>query len=66
MYYLMDVSKTDLLNRGESFSSAEGGHIHTFSWMPFATLKEAYIYPLFIKEQIFHMPDTLTMMTEFE
>jgi hypothetical protein len=66
MYYLMDISKTDLLARGEVFSFEEGGHIHTFSWMPFEELKEAYIYPLFIKEQIFHLPETLTLMTEFE
>ena len=66
MYYLMDISKTDLLARGEVFSFEEGGHIHTFSWMLFEQLREAYIYPLFIKEQIFHLPETLTLMTEFE
>ena len=66
LYYLMDVSETDLLLRVESFSREEGGHIHTFKWMPFEHLQDEYIYPLFIKEQIFNLPETLTMMTEFE
>ena len=66
LYYLIDISSTDLLSRGESFSREEGGHIHTFEWMPFEHLRDAYIYPLFIKEQIFNLPEQLTMMTEFE
>ena len=66
LYYLIDITGTDLLSRGESFSREEGGHIHTFSWMPFEQLRDEYIYPLFIKEQIFRLPEQLTMMTEFE
>ena len=66
LYYLMDVSGTDLLSRGDRFSYAEDGHIHTFEWLPFDSLKETYLYPLFIKEQIFHMPETLTLMVEYE
>ncbi len=66
LYYLIDISGTDLLSRGESFSREEGGHIHTFCWMPFEQLRNEYIYPLFIKEHIFDLPEQLTMMTEFE
>lgn len=66
LYYLMDASGTDLLSRGERFTYAEEGHVHEFSWMPFAALRDAYIYPLFIKTQIFNLPETLTLMTEFE
>lgn len=66
LYYLIDITGTDLLSRGESFSREEGGHIHTFFWMPFEQLRDEYIYPLFIKEQIFRLPEQLTMMTEFE
>ena len=66
LYYLMDVSQTDLLARGERFTYAEEGHVHEFVWMPFERLKAEYLYPLFIKEVIFHLPETLTLMTEFE
>ena len=66
LYYLMDISGTDLLSRGETFAYEEEGHVHTFRWMPFEALEEAYIYPLFIKREIFNLPETLTMMTEFE
>ena len=66
MYYQMDVTETGLLEKGDVFSCEEGGHVHTFEWMPFEALKDAYLYPLFIKEQIFCLPETLTLMTEFE
>ena len=66
MYYLMDVTETGLLEKGDVFSYEEDGHVHTFEWMPFEALKDAYLYPLFIKEQIFCLPETLTLMTEFE
>ncbi|MBP3704922.1 MAG: NUDIX domain-containing protein [Clostridia bacterium] len=66
LYYLVDVSETDLLARGESFTREEGSDVHTFRWLPFEQLRDEYLYPLFIKEQIFHLPEQLTLMAEFE
>lgn len=34
--------------------------------MSFETLKEAYFYPLFLKEKIFALPQTLMMIEEKE
>lgn len=66
LYYLIDVSETELLSKGECFVRQEGGHTHRFEWMPFEKLRDAYLYPLFIKEQIFSLPEHLTLMTEYE
>lgn len=66
VYFLMDVSETDLLARGERFVLTEGRHIHTFEWLPFSRLKDEYFYPLFLKENIFDLPETFQIRTEEE
>ncbi|MBR3293498.1 MAG: NUDIX domain-containing protein [Oscillospiraceae bacterium] len=63
-YFLMDISQTDLLSRGESFSGAERHHRQRFCWLPFESLADAYLYPLFIKERIFELPQQLELLTE--
>lgn len=66
IYFLMDITKTDLAERGQIFISKEGKRTHTFEWLPFERLKEEYFYPLFLKDAIFHLPDHLTLRTETE
>ncbi len=66
LYFLMDITDTDLLSRGNRFISKEGSRTHTFEWLAFDRLKEEYFYPLFLKKDIFHLPDVLTIRTEIE
>ncbi len=66
IYFLVDVSGTDLLNKGDVFMGAEKNHVHVFEWLPFENLKDEYIYPLFLKEKIFDLPQTLILQTEIE
>lgn len=66
IYFLMDITGTDILSRGEFFTSSEGKRTHTFEWLPFERLKGDYFYPLFLKEEIFHLPDAFTLRTERE
>ena len=66
IYFLMDISDTDLLSRGEIFTANEGGRTHAFEWLAFDRLKDAYFYPLFLKKDIFHLPSTFTIRTELE
>ncbi len=66
IYFLMDISHTNLLARGKQFRGTELLHVHNFAWLPFAQLKDEYIYPLFIKEKIFDLPQTLVLQTEIE
>ena len=64
LYVLVDVADTDLLSRGETFTTTEDAQINTFRWVDFAELEHMYLYPLFIKKEIFHLPDSLQLITE--
>ena len=64
MYVLVDVSGTDLMERGEEFSTREDGQVNTFRWVEFEKLEGMYLYPLFIKRAIFDLPESLQMITE--
>lgn len=66
IYFLMDITETDLLTRGSVFTSKEGHRTHTFEWLEFNRLKNEYFYPLFLKKDIFNIPDEFTIRTEFE
>ena len=66
IYFLMDISGTDLLVRGERFTAKEGHRTHTFEWLAFDRLKNEYFYPSFLKEDIFNLPNVFTIRTEIE
>ena len=66
IYYLMDITDTDLLSRGKTFTVSEGPRTHSFEWLPFERLKDEYFYPLFLKKDIFNLPDVFTIRTEVE
>lgn len=64
LYFLMDISNTDILSKGERFTLKEHHHTHDFEWLDFERLKNEYFYPLFLKEDIFNLPDVFTLNTE--
>lgn len=66
IYFLMDITETDLLTRGSVFTSKEGHRTHTFEWLEFDRLKSEYFYPLFLKKDIFNLPDEFTIRIEME
>ena len=66
LYFLMDFAGTDLLARGQSFRRDEGVHSHQFTWLPFESLSDAYFYPIFLKKEIFHLPEAFALRTEVE
>ena len=66
IYFLMDISDTDLLSRGKTFTANEGRRRHSFEWLEFARLQDEYFYPLFLKKDIFSLPDVFTIRTENE
>ncbi|MBQ8135500.1 MAG: NUDIX domain-containing protein [Clostridia bacterium] len=66
LYFLVDISKTDLSARGESFILNEGEKSHRFDWLKFEELETKYFYPLFLKKEIFHLPESLKMITIYE
>lgn len=66
IYFLMDISDTDLLSRGKIFTSNEAQRSHKFEWLEFDRLKNEYFYPLFLKKDIFNIPNVFTICTEIE
>ena len=64
LYILVDVTNTDLLSRGNTFSTTEGTQTNTFRWVDFKDLQNMYLYPLFIKKEIFCLPESLQLITE--
>ena len=66
IYFLMDISETDLLERGNVFTVNEGKRTHAFEWLSFDRLEDEYFYPLFLKKEIFNLPNEFTIRTEIE
>ena len=66
IYFLMEITGTDLLSRGNRFTTKEGQRTHTFVWLEFENLQDAYFYPAFLKKEIFNLPDVFTIRTEIE
>ena len=66
IYFLMDISQTDLLSKGDRFTLHERNHTHDFEWLPFERLSQEYFYPVFLKTAIFDLPDHFTLRTEYE
>lgn len=66
IYFLMDITATGLLEKGDKFTSKEGHRTHIFEWLEFDRLKDEYFYPLFLKKDIFNLPEAFTIRTEIE
>ncbi len=66
IYFLMDISNSNILEKGNKFTLKERSRIHTFEWLDFSQLKDEYFYPLFLKKDIFNLPDSFTIRTEIE
>ena len=66
LYYLVDISETDLPSKGEQFTMMESGREYYYEWISLSRLQSEYLYPLFIKEKIFNLPEHLTILTEYE
>ena len=66
IYFLMDVSGTELMSFGDQFTKKEGECTHFFKWLELESLENEYFYPLFLKKEIFNLPSVFTIRTEDE
>ncbi len=66
IYYLLDGSKSELLDKGKQFIVHEGKHTFCFKWVKKSLLKDMYFYPTFLKDNIMKYPETLQMNIEYE
>lgn len=64
--FLLDISNTVLLSRGNRFCLTEGERSSSFEWLRFEQLKDEHFYPAFLKEAIFHLSENFTLRTELE
>ena len=66
LYFLIDISNTDLLSRGDVFTTKDEKRIYQYEWLDFKKLETEYLYPLFIKEETFNLPKHLTILSKYE
>ncbi len=66
VYFLINHSKTDILARGEKFRIVEGKSGHNFEWLEFSRLEKEKFFPLFLKRDIYDLPESFTLRTEYE
>ena len=66
IYFLIDISETDLPSCGNSFVRYEGERRYSYEWIPLVKLDEKCLYPLFIKEKIYDLPESFTILAEYE
>jgi 8-oxo-dGTP pyrophosphatase MutT (NUDIX family) len=65
IYYLVDVSDTELINY-QRFEGLVTKNHEVFEWLDIDKIKEQYLYPLFIKEKINDLPEQFEMLMEYE
>ena len=66
IYFLMDVSGTDIFEKGSKFSLMEKNHITSFEWLKFDRIKNEIFYLKLLKKDIFCLPESFTIHTEIE
>ena len=64
IYYLIDVTKTHLIDTPDTFLGIESHKCGVFEWLDLTKLSDKYLYPLFIKERIKSLPTALEMIVE--
>lgn len=62
-FFLIDITKTDLLSRGNKFVMSEGERTNTFEWLQISELEKMYFHPDFIKTEIQKLPKSLKLLT---
>ncbi|MBB6623118.1 NUDIX domain-containing protein [Clostridium gasigenes] len=64
-YYLLELNDEKIFEKGNEFIMTEGGkHRLVFYWKPLEEIKDLYLYPLFIKENILKLPNSINHIVE--
>ena len=64
-YFLLDLLDLSILERSNPFVLKEGGEQRLrFYWKSIRELKDLYMYPLFLKDRILSLPQTLEHIIE--
>ncbi len=65
-YFLMEISGSELAHTEMTFCRQENGRPWEYAWMKFADLEKLYFHPIFLKKEIFHLPQQLTLRCDEE
>ena len=65
MYTIVDVSDTNILNLGTTFTMVDNGNNLYYTWMSIDDIPKINIYPEFIKKNIQSLPDGIKIINEY-
>lgn len=63
LYFLIDISQSDLLSLGAKFRKWESHKWADYEWLTFEELERSTFYPEFLKKEIVNLPEHLTLRT---
>ena len=65
IYYLIELLDKELYKKN-IFILNEKNHTLKFEWLEFDRLQNEYFYPLFLKKEIYNLPEHFTIRTDYE
>jgi len=65
IYYLIELLDKELYKK-DIFVLNERNHTLEFEWLDFDRLQNEYFYPLFLKKEIYNLPERFTIRTDYE
>lgn len=65
IYYLIELSDKELYMK-DKFILNERNHTFEFIWLDFDRLQNEFFYPLFLKKEIYNLPEHFTIRTDYE
>lgn len=66
IYYLISIENGEFDVFDDEFILTENGRINKFQWIPIKELSEKPVYPLFIREEISNIGDSLKLISTRE
>lgn len=65
IYYMIELLDKELYKKN-IFILNERNHTLKFEWLEFDRLQNEYFYPLFLKKEIYNLPEHFTIRTDYE
>ncbi len=67
VYYLLELKDESILKKGDKFIMNEGGsRTLKFEWKPLEDIRNLNIYPVFIRERIMNLPQSIEHIVEIK
>ena len=65
IYFMIELLDKELYKKN-IFILNERNHTLKFEWLEFDRLQNEYFYPLFLKKEIYNLPEHFTIRTDYE